>query len=64
MHENLELNLLHEKPNVAVEDDVLNRSISKKMTLEEVCRYFLLHESIFKINNLSPRKALSITVTL
>lgn len=40
MDENLELNLLHEKPNVAVEDDVLKRNISKKMTFEEVSRYF------------------------
>lgn len=39
MDENLELDLLHQKPNVAVEDDVLKRNISRKMTLEEVCCY-------------------------
>ncbi|XP_037048036.1 piezo-type mechanosensitive ion channel component isoform X2 [Bradysia coprophila] len=36
MDENLELNLLHEKPSVAVEDDILKRNISKRRTFEEV----------------------------
>lgn len=54
MDENLELNLLHEKPNVAVEDDVLKRNISKRRTFEEVCDRMTLLFSFFP-----PKKALS-----